>query len=67
MAGVQAIAAMPSVDPPLPLLLYHITELEGEVRNLEFRLQYFYYQRKSTLSLLGNARLQAKRLREAAK
>ena len=51
-------------DPSPTALLAHIADLEQDVRNIEFRLQFLYHNRLSALDLLAIARRQAEKLKK---
>lgn len=54
---VRGIAeAVPSTKPSLQALTTHLSDLEQEVRDSDFRLQFMYNQRLATLALLKTVR-----------
>lgn len=53
--GAAAIAAGPSIDPSRPALQAHISDLEADLRNVDFRLQNFYHQRSVIAGILEDA------------
>jgi hypothetical protein len=62
LTSLNALAAGPSVEPSATALQTHMGDLEMELRNTEFRLQYLFQQRVSLLSLLSMAKSQANNL-----
>jgi hypothetical protein len=52
------------VEPSSIALQAHIFDMERDLRNTEFRLQYLYRERMSLLNLLASAKLQADRLKK---
>jgi hypothetical protein len=64
ISSLQALAAAPAVEPSLIALQAHIYDLERDLRNTEFRLQYLYQERSSLLNLLSTAKQQADRLKK---
>jgi hypothetical protein len=59
VTALSVLAANPTVEPSGITLRNHIEELEMDLRNTEFRLQYLFHQRHSILNLLGTAKVQA--------
>jgi hypothetical protein len=62
--AIQGIAANPVIDPSSKALQAHIGDLEQDLRNTEFRLQFLYHLRTTTLDLLAAARRQLERLKK---
>jgi len=62
--AIRTIAQGPVPEPSSDALQAHITELEQDLRNVEFRLQFLYHQRTSTSDLLNTARRQADRVKK---
>lgn len=56
---VRAIAQGKPIEPSPEALQALIAELESDVRNIEFRLQFLYFERKSALESLANAKRQS--------
>jgi hypothetical protein len=50
------VATATSGDPSPQALQAHIVELDRELRNIDFRLQFLYNQHISTLELLNSAK-----------
>lgn len=62
--SLHGLAAAPAIEPSSTGLQSHIFDLEQDLRNAEFRLQYFYAQRTSLLNNLSAAKVQAERLKK---
>lgn len=58
ISDLGALSQSPASKPNAEALNGHIRELEFELHNLEFRLQYFYNQRSLTIQNLGVAKRQ---------
>ena len=58
LSDLGALSQAPASKPNAKALSGHIRELEFELHNLEFRLQYFYNQRSLTVQNLGIAKRQ---------
>ena len=62
--ALDDIVQGPPVEPTLEALQSYMSDLEREVRNFDFRLQYLYHSRTSTLNLLAEAKRQADKLKK---
>jgi FAD synthase len=62
--SLHQLSTNPTVQPSTAALEAHIAELEMDVRNAEFRLQFQFNQRKASLELLTNAKRQLERLKK---
>jgi hypothetical protein len=56
---IKTLVSGPDIEPSSDGLKAHISDLETDLRNTEFRLQFLYHQRNSTLELLKAARRRA--------
>lgn len=55
LSTAEAIANGPSIDPSRSALQAHIADLEADMRNVDFRLQNFYHQRRVISNILEDA------------
>jgi len=56
LAASAEIACSTTLDPPSRAALQaHISDLEADLRNVDFRLQNFYHQRSVISSILEDA------------
>jgi hypothetical protein len=61
---IRSVAQGPPITPSLDVLNAHIADLRQDLRNFNFKLQYIYNQRQSTISLLHTARRQLDKLKK---
>lgn len=62
--AIQTMSANLVTDPSLNALQAHISDLEQDLRNTEFRLQFLYHQRTTTLDLLAASKRQLEKLKK---
>ena len=65
--SLHDIVQGPPTEPTLEALQSYMDDLEREVRNFDFRLQYLYHARSSTLDLFAEASRQADKLKKEAR
>lgn len=61
--SLNQLSTGPPAQPSVRALESHIDDLEMDVKNAEFRLQFLYNQRKASIELLVNAKRQLERLK----
>jgi hypothetical protein len=60
-SSIRDIAQGPSIEPSAEALQSHIAELQMDLRNTEFRLQFLYIHRTSLIETIINAKRQAEK------
>jgi len=55
LAAARVIANQPALEPSRIALQAHVSDLEGDLRNVDFRLQNFYHQRSVIAGILEDA------------
>jgi len=60
---IRTLAAGPIAEASVDAIQAFIQDLEKELQNLEFRLQYFYHHRNLTLDAVATAKRQLERLK----
>jgi hypothetical protein len=61
----RALSTAAADEPSLPGLQAQISDLEQELRNTEFRLQFMFNQRAATLELIQSAKRLVEKLEKA--
>jgi hypothetical protein len=60
-SAINQLASGPIAEPTPEALQAYIIELESDIRNADFRLQYLYRQRQASTELLVSAKMQAEK------
>lgn len=61
---VRNIAFGPNVEPTLEGIQSYINDLDHDLRNMDFRIQYLYHSRQETLKHIAGAKRLADKLKK---